>query len=119
MFLLFAMLAVYLNELRDHGETLITHLGLVDETGTEITGGSPAYARLAVTWVDDGDGVMRPSADLTFDIPASTSVAGWRGYSALTAGTNYGGAALTQEDFAAQGQYKLLAATTGIVHSST
>lgn len=119
MFTLFAMLAAYLNALRDEGKTLITHIGLVDETGTEISGGSPAYARKAVTWADGGDGVMRPNADLTFDIPPSTTVGGWRGYSALTAGTNYGGADLTQEVFAAQGQYKLLAASTGIVHSSS
>jgi len=107
----------YRNAIANHGASLITHIGLVDETGTELTGGSPAYERQAVTWTSASDGIIRPTADLTFDIPENTTVAGWRGYSALTAGTNYGGKALTQETYAAQGEYKLLAASTGILHS--
>lgn len=43
------METVYLNAIGDHGGSLITHIGLVDDTGTELTGGSPAYARQAVT----------------------------------------------------------------------
>ena len=111
------MNATYLNAIRDHGQSLITHVGLVDDVGTEITGGSPAYARQAVTWTDDGDGVSRPSGNLVFDIPAGASVAEWRGYSASTAGTDYGGASLTQEDYTGQGTYTLLAASTTITHS--
>ena len=111
------MTAAYHNELRDHGKTLITHIGLVDGTGTEISGGSPAYARLPVTWDNDGDGVMRPSANLTFDIPAGVTVGGWRGYSALTTGTDFGGKALTNEVFAGQGEYTLLASQTSITHT--
>lgn len=108
----------YRNAIADHGASLITHIGLVDEADTEITGGTPAYARLAVTWVTASAGTIRPNADLTFNVPASTTVGGWRGFSAITAGTNYGGKALTNETFAAQGEYKLLAASTGILHSS-
>lgn len=119
MLTLFAMLTPYLNAIRDEGKTLVTHIGLVDDVGAELSGGSPAYARLALTWVDDGTGIMRPNADLTFNIPASTTVAGWRGYSALTAGTDFGGADLTPEVYAAQGEYILLAASSGIVHSSS
>lgn len=111
------MNAAYLNAIRDHGQSLITHIGLVDSGGTEPSGGSPAYARRTVTWTDDGDGVSRPSANLDFDIPAGFTVAGWRGYSAATGGTNYGGAPLTAESFAAQGTYRLLAAATAITHS--
>lgn len=113
------MLAAYLNALRTEGKTLITHIGLVDDVGAELSGGSPAYARQAVTWADGADGIMSPNADLEFDIPAGDSVAGWRGYSALTAGTDYGGEALTQEDYASQGTYTLLAASTNITHSSS
>lgn len=112
------MNAAYYNAIRDHGQSIITHIGLVDETGTEITGGSPAYARVAVTWTDDGDGVSRPNANLTFDIPPATTVGGWRGFSAATAGTNYGGADLTNEAFVGQGQYTLLAALTSITHAA-
>lgn len=107
----------YRNSIADHGGGLITHIGLLDETGTEITGGTPAYARMAVTWTTADLGVIRPTADLTFDIPAATTVGGWAGFTALTSGTNYGGQDLTQEDFVGQGQYKLLAAGTGILHS--
>jgi len=108
---------VYLNAIADHGASLITHIGLVDENGTELTGGNPAYARKAVTWTSASGGTIRPDADLTFDIPEGTTVGGWRGYSASTEGTDYGGKALTQETFASQGEYKLLSASTGILHS--
>ena len=112
----------YRNAIANHGASLITHIGLVDENGTELEGGSPAYIRKAVTWTEapaSGTGVIRPNADITFDIPEDTTVGGWRGYSQeATGGTNYGGKALTQETFASQGEYKLLSASTGILHSS-
>ena len=112
------MNVAYYNALRTHGQSLITHIGLVNEAGTEISGGSPAYARQAVTWAADGDGVMRPNANLTFDIPAGVTVGGWRGYSALTVGTDYGGAALTNQLFADQGEYTLVASATGVTHQA-
>lgn len=108
----------YLNAVADSGNP-ITHIGLVDELNAEITGGS--YARLPVTWTAASSGLIRPSADLTFDIPAGNTIAGWRGYSALTAGTEYGGEDLVNETFAgggSGGQYTLLAASTGIQHSA-
>jgi hypothetical protein len=113
------MNTAYLNLIREAGQSAITHIGLVDDTGTELTGGSPAYARKAVTWTDSADGVSRPSADLTFDVPAGASVASWRGYSASSSGTDYGGEDLTQEDYAGQGTYKLLAASTSITHAAS
>ena len=113
------MNATYRNALRTEGKTLITHIGLIDNTDTELTGGTPAYARKAVTWADGTDGIMRPNANIVFDIPASTTVKGWRGYSALTVGTDYGGANFTAaEVFAAQGTLTLLAATSGILHNA-
>jgi len=112
------MEAVYRNAIADHGATLISHIALVDETGTEITGGSPAYARQPVTWTTASDGTIRPDADLTFDIPAGVTVGGWRGYDALTAGTDHGGATLTNESFASRGEYTLLAESTGINHTA-
>lgn len=110
------MNAAYLNALRTHGKTLITHIGLVDDQGDELTGGSPAYARQSVTWSDDGDGRMRPNANLTFDVPSGVIVAGWRGYSQPSGGTDYGGQALTPQPFATQGKYTLLAASTSVTH---
>jgi hypothetical protein len=112
-----AMSTDYKNAIAAAGGALITHIGLVDASGVELSGGSPAYARKAVTWTSPSGGTIRPNADLTFDIPAGVTVAGWRGFSALTGGTNYGGQDLTAEAFANQGQYKLLAAGTGILHT--
>lgn len=109
-----AMTAAYRNAIRDHGQSLITHIGLVDASGVELTGGG--YARQAVTWVDDGDGVSRPSADRVFTTEAGDVVAGWRGYSASTGGTNYGGEAVTQRTYSNPGTYTLAAAQTSIAH---
>jgi hypothetical protein len=113
------MAAAYHNALRTAGKAAITHIGLVDETGTELTGGSPAYTRIAETWADGADGVMNLAANRVFNVPASTTVGGWRGYSQLASGgTNYGGKNLTNEVFAAQGTYTLLAASTSITHAN-
>jgi hypothetical protein len=111
----------YLNALADNGNP-ITHIGLTDG-GVELAGGTPAYARQAVTWSAggtgaDADGTVRPTADLDFDIPAGVDVDGWQGYSALTGGTAYGITALTLESYAAQGTYKLLAASTAVNHAA-
>lgn len=110
------MNTAYLNAIATHGASLITHIGLVDDGGAEISGGS--YARQAVTWTAAADGDIAPDADLTFDVPAGNTVAEWRGYTALTGGTDYGGAAVTNEAFAGDGQYTLLAASTGINHDA-
>ena len=111
------MNTTYRNAIATHGGTLITHIALVDETGTEITGGDPDYARQPVTWTSASDGTIRPNADLEFNIPADTTVGGWRGFSALTDGTDYGGEDLTNEAFANQGTYTLIGAQTGILHN--
>jgi hypothetical protein len=100
------------------GAAAITHIGLVDETGTELSGGEPAYARKAVTWTSPSDGLIRPNADIEFDVPASTTVGGWRGFSGSAGGTDYGGEDLTNEAFAAQGTYTLRADQTSIDHNA-
>lgn len=109
-----AMTVGFRNAMLDAGAALITHIALFDGA-SELTGGS--YARKAVTWAAAGSGAVRPNADLTFDVPAGATVDGWRGFTASTEGTNYGGQGLTPETFAGAGQYKLVAATTGILAS--
>lgn len=60
----------------------------------EVSGGSPAYARKAITWNAASSGNMDNNADPVFDYPASTTVP-WLGYwSASSAGTYYGCSAL-------------------------
>ena len=67
------------------------HTGIPDATGSnEATGGSPAYARQAVTWASASGGTRANSGALTpIDVAAGTYFAlGF--WSALTTGTFYG-----------------------------
>ena len=73
--------------------------------GTEVTGGSPAYARKAITWGAASNGVI--TATVTFDVPSGVTIAGAGVHTALTAGTYLDGAAVTSQAFASQGQYSL------------
>jgi len=109
----------YLDLIATTGKTTITHIALFDGA-VELSGGAPAYARKAVTWTGPtaGNGLIRPSVDLDFDVPAGATVDGWRGFTAPTGGTDYGGAALTPEVYAGQGIYRLLAASSGIDHDA-
>lgn len=89
----------------------VTHIALTGADGTtELTGGT--YARIAVSWQTLNTTERHPTADLTFNVPAGSTVGGWLGFSASTGGTSYGGATLTNEVFAAAGQYVLQAAAT-------
>jgi hypothetical protein len=108
------MNANYTDALRNTGKTLITHIGLYDAGGTELAGGG--YARLPVTWANDTGSAMRPSADLVFTTEAGDVVASWAGFSALTGGTAYGGAPVTQRTYSNPGTYTLLAASTSVAH---
>jgi hypothetical protein len=109
------MTSAYLNLTAQAGGTAITHIGLVNASDVEISGGS--YARKAVTWTTASAGLIRPTADLVFDIPSGVTVGGWKGFSASTSGTDYGGADLTDQVFASAGTYTLLAASTAIDHN--
>jgi len=113
------MNGAYLDLIANAGKTATTHIALFGN-GTEVTGGSPAYARKAVTWTGPtaGDGLIRPTADLTFDIPPGGVVDEWRGFTAITAGTDYGGKVLPEETYTGQGTYVLTAATSGINHDA-
>ena len=111
-----AMTEAYRNAIANYGASLIKYIGLVNGSGVELSGGS--YTRKAVTWTTASNGTIRPSEDLVFDVPAGATVAGWRGFTASTGGTNYGGADLTPEFYAAAGKYKLLASGTGIKHEN-
>ena len=106
------MNAAFNTALAAYGSGLITHIGLFNGS-TEVTGGSPAYARIAVTWTGSG-AVRSPSANLVFDVPSGAVVDNWRGFTALTGGTDYEGASLTSKTFSNQGTYTLLAASTNI-----
>src|SRR6185295_6116788 len=72
----------------DESATQITHVGVntlvtapptdttpgtgTNAAATEATGGTPAYARQAVTWAAAASGIKQNSGALTFDVPAGT-----------------------------------------------
>jgi hypothetical protein len=67
--------------------------------GTEVTGGTPAYARKALTWSSPTAGVITASA--TFDVPACT-VVGTGTFTAATAGTYVDGNTVSSVTFTGQ-----------------
>lgn len=73
--------------------------------GTEVTGGSPAYARKPLTWGSASSGVV--TVTVTFDVPASTTVVGAGIHTASTGGTYLDGATVTSQAFATQGTYAI------------
>lgn len=79
--------------------------------GTEVTGGSPAYARLAANWgtVSASAVTASPAA---FNVPASTTVSGAGFHDAVTAGNYLDGGAVTAQTFSSQGTYTLTATYT-------
>jgi hypothetical protein len=79
----------------------------------EVSGGSPAYARKAITWASATSATPSSKALVAtfpvFDIPAGTTVA-FIGIWTLATGGTYGGCwDVTDEVFAAQGTYTLTA----------
>jgi hypothetical protein len=71
----------------------------------ELTGGSPAYARKAVTWASAASGTKSSSNAQVFDVPAGSTVAEVGYWSLASGGTFYGSRAVTSESFAGQGTY--------------
>lgn len=99
-------------------DTLATHASLhTADPGTtgasEVTGGSPAYARKAITWAAASGGSKTLTGTVTFDVPAATTVTHAGTWSAISAGTFRGGGALSvSEVFGAQGTYTLTLTAT-------
>jgi hypothetical protein len=80
--------------------------------GTEVTGGTPAYARRAITWSAPVNGVSTGTIATPFDVPAGVTVRGAGVMSAATGGTYLEGGAVTEQVFATQGTYNLTATFT-------
>ena len=117
------MKPAFLEVLAGAGAEAITHIGLVDGDGVEISGGDPAYSRKAVSWESDDieDGIMRPEDDLTYDVPGDATVVKWCGFSAAIGGTAYGGGYVRRTGskdegifYEEQGYFLLQASLTGI-----
>jgi hypothetical protein len=99
---------VMLDELATVAVYASLHTGDPSTTGAnEATGGSPAYARKAITWNAASGGGLDSSNAPVFDVPAGT-YSHWGLWSASSGGTFYGGGSLSaSEVFAAQGTYTL------------
>jgi hypothetical protein len=84
-----------------------------DNGASEVSGGSPAYARKSLTSAAASAGSMASSNTPVFDVPACTvtHVGYW---DAVTAGNYLGNDPVTNEVFAAQGTYTLTANTLAI-----
>lgn len=76
-------------------------------SGNEVTGGSPAYARQGCTWGAASGGNIDLTGSEVFDIPAGTTVRRLGFFNAVTSGTYYGDAELTDEVYGGQGTYTL------------
>lgn len=73
--------------------------------GTEISGGSPAYARRPLSWTTGSvDGIITATA--TFDVPAGATIRGAGVHSAASGGY-LDGAGVTEQAFSSQGTYVL------------
>jgi hypothetical protein len=78
-----------------------------DAGANELAGGSPAYARKAITWNPAAGGVMDDSNVPVFDVPPGGKVLYVGYWSALSGGVWQGGDLVTEENFTAQGIYTL------------
>ena len=77
-----------------------------DNGSWEMEGGSPAYARKAITWSPAINGFKSNSESFTFNVPAFTSIVFIGYWSAEKNGTFYGSRSLEAvETFATQGAY--------------
>lgn len=70
--------------------------------GTEVSGGSPAYARKSISWGSASNGII--TATVVFDVPTGTTVVGFGVHTAVTAGTYLDGASFgSSQAFSSQG----------------
>ena len=78
-------------------------------TGTsEVTGGSPAYARKAIAWTAASASATSNSGQIVFDVPTGITIRYLGYWSASTAGTFYGSRILdTAQTYTSQGTYTL------------
>lgn len=80
--------------------------GGANSASNELTGGSPAYVRKAITWAAAGSGTMDETASPTFDVAAGSTVA-WVSYWNTAGTVRYLKKSVTSEVFGSQGTYQL------------
>lgn len=106
---------VMLNALGAVATFMSAHSAFPATTGNELAGGTPAYARKAIAWDAAAAGSMDDDgSSVVLDIESGDTVAALGLFSAVTAGTLYGGADVTDEVFGAQGTYTLTSFTLSV-----
>jgi len=75
--------------------------------GSEVSGGSPAYAREAISWNTASAGVLDSSNQPVFDVPGGTTITHTGFWTAISAGTMHASANVTDETFGGQGTYTM------------
>lgn len=108
-----------LNLMLDNIGSQITYASLHTDavgsgSGNEVTGGSPVYARKAITWDAADAGAMVLHHSVTFNVPASTTIRRIGLWDSPSGGTFLGDASITQKTFSSQGTYTLTAATIAL-----
>lgn len=94
----------WLNASVDAWKGQYTHVGLLN-TGTELAGGSPAYAREVLSYGATSNGDWAGTA--SFDIPAGSTVNQVGFYTASSGGSPVHTETVTTESFGGQGVYDL------------
>ena len=88
--------------------SVATKAALLNASSTELTGGTPAYARKDLTWGTAAAGAVAITNDPVFDIPVGATVAYVRLYNAA-GDVQYGDYAVTNETYGGQGTYTVTA----------
>ena len=83
------------------------HTANPDSSGNgEVTGGSPAYTREAISWAAAASGSVSSDMNIVFDVPGATTITHLGYWSASATGTFYNSRALdTSQTYATQGTY--------------
>ena len=80
----------------------------------ELAGGSPAYARKALSWAAASGGSVALSASAQFDVEGGDTVAYVGLWSAVSGGTFYGSDPVTNEVFGGQGTYTVTSGSISV-----
>lgn len=98
-----------LNDLDALGTHASLHTGDPSTAGAnEVAGGTPAYARKAITWAAASSGSKTVTAAVTFDLPPGVTITHCGTWTAGSGGSFVGGGTLAaSESFGAQGTYTL------------
>jgi len=103
-----------LTQLGGQVDFISLHTAYPPTDGNEISGGSPAYARKAVTWGTSSSGSISATNAPVFDVPAGTTVGAVGFYPLATGAVIQADFDVTDEVFAGQGTYTVTSASINL-----